>query len=127
MAEETSITPALNVTRTDDFVSLYANNIQFEQSAFDLKLVLGELDQPSGNVRVKQHSSVTIPWAQAKLLVYYLQVHIAAYEFQMGKIKIRQDLVPPPIPISSEQKDDPKMKVFYELISNIREQFVSGL
>lgn len=124
MAEETSTTPALNVTRTDDFVSLYANNIQFEQSAFDLKLVLGELDQSSGKVTVEQHGSVTIPWAQAKLLVYYLQVHIAAYEFQMGKIKIRQDLIPPPIP---EQKGDPKLEAFYELITNIREQFVLGL
>src|SRR3990167_11504158 len=76
MAEQTNGVPTLNFQHTDDFISLYANNVQFEQSAFDLKLIFGELNQAGGKALVDQHSSMTIPWGQAKLLLYYLQVNI---------------------------------------------------
>jgi len=128
MAEETSTTPGLQFKRIDDFISLYANNIQIEQTAFDLKLVLGELDQSQGKVRVEQHSSVTISWGQAKLLVYYLQLNIAGYELQMGKVKVREDLVPAPFPqLSPEQEKDPKIRELFNILKSIREQFVSNL
>ena len=128
MAEQTNAAPAISFQRTEDFISLYANNFQFEQSAFDLKLIFGQLDQSKGKAHVDQHSSVTIPWVQAKLLMYYLQVNLAGFEMQYGKIKIPNDLLPPPVPpVPSEQKNVPKIEELFELVKNIREQFVSNL
>ena len=128
MAEQTNVVPTLNFQRTDDFISLYANNIQFEQTAFDLKLIFGELNQAGGKVLIDQHSSVTIPWGQAKLLLYYLQLNIAGYELENGKIKIRGDLVPLPIgPLPAGQEDNPKVRELFEVVKNLREQFVSNL
>ena len=128
MAEQTNGAPATFFQRTEDFISLYANNFQVEQSAFDLKLIFGELNQSENKVRVDQHSSVTIPWVQAKLLIYYLQVNLAGFEVQRGKIKIPNDLLPSPVPpVPSEQKNDPKIQELFELIKKIREQFVTNL
>jgi hypothetical protein len=59
MAEPTNAGPVGDFQRVDDFNSYYANNIQFEWSQFDLKLIFGQLDQSAGKVRVEQHSAVT--------------------------------------------------------------------
>lgn len=115
-------------TRTDDFVSEYANNFQFEQSVFDLKLIFGQLDQSKGPAVVEQHTSVTIPWISAKLLLYYLQLNIAGYELQNGKIKIPPELLPPSVgPLPEEQQNDPKAQQLFQQIEKIREQFMSNL
>lgn len=128
MAEQTNVAPTLDFERTEDFIPLYANNVQFEQSAFDLKIIFGELNQSQSKVRVEQHSSVTISWAQAKLMAYYLQLNIAGYETQMGKIKIREDLVPVAIPpLSPEQEKDPKIREFFDIAKGLREQFIASL
>ena len=128
MVAETNPTQTTKIERREDFISLYANNVQIEQTAFDLKLVFGELDQSQGKGRIQQHSSVTISWAQAKLLAYYLQVNIAGYEVQNGKIKIRKDLVPVEIPqLLPRQQKDPKIRELLGLIKNLRKQFVSNI
>lgn len=128
MAEQMNVVVKENFERAEDFISLYANNIQFEQSAFDLKLIFGELDQSQGKVRVEQHSSVTIPWAQAKLLMFYLQVNISLFELENGKIKIRNDLLPQPVrKLSEEEKKIPKAEELTELLEALRQQFISNL
>jgi hypothetical protein len=94
-------TPAPNqmqVEQIEDFVSGYANNIQFEPSAWDLKIVFGELSQTAQETVVEQHTSITISWLQAKMLEFYLKVQIAAHELEDGKIQVPQRVLPPEPP-----------------------------
>lgn len=128
MAEETGTAPTLQFKRVEDFVSLYANNVQIEQTAFDLKLVFGELVQSQRPALVEQHSSVTLSWPETKLLSYYLQLNIASYEIQMGKIKIREDLIPIALPqLSPEQEKDPKIQELFAVAKRLHEQFIASL
>ena len=111
MADDTQPTETpqnLKVERTQNFVSTYANNAIFEASAWDLKIIFGQLDQASGIAEIKQHLAVTIPWAQAKLLLYWLRVQVEVVELESGKIQIRKDLIPPEPPaLTPEQENDP--------------------
>jgi hypothetical protein len=131
MAEETKTPEQKKVSefiRHPEFSSLYANNIQFEWSQFDLKLLFGELDQSVNPLRVEQHTAITIPWAQAKLTLYYLQLQVAFFELQNGKIKIPSQLVPPEaVEPTEEQKQHPQAEEIFKLIKAIHDQFVAGL
>jgi hypothetical protein len=128
MAEETTTPPPLQFERGDDFESLYANNVQFELSSWDLKMIFGQLDQSGGRVTVKQHTAITIPWTQAKLGLYFLQANIAAYEIIHGKIKVPSDVLPPelPPPLPGTENEEPA-KTVREMLLKLREQFLANL
>ncbi len=132
MAEENTATQAANIFRprpVEEFFSFYTNNIQIQQTVFDLKLIFGELVQSQGKLAyVDQHSSVTMSWVQAKLLLYFLQLNMIAFEDINGKIKIPPELIPPEIvPIAEDNKDTPQAQALYELLKKFREQFISSL
>ena len=94
--------------RDEDFVSLYANNVWHEVSAWDLKLIFGQLDQARTPNVVTQHTAMALSWLQAKLLIYYLQVDLAVYEAQYGKVVIPFAILPPPPgPLPPEMENDP--------------------
>ena len=58
----------------DDVVPMYANNVRFEMTAWDLRMLFGQLMPSSeGKGQVDWHTDVTIPWAQAKLMHLYLR------------------------------------------------------
>ncbi len=125
---EATTTPPLQFERTEDFFPTYANNVTFEVSAWDIKLIFGQLDQASGKASVKQHVAVTIPWPQAKLLLFWLRIQVEAAEASVkARIPIRKDLLPPEMPLTSDQADDPDAKVFYELYRKAREEFLASL
>lgn len=91
--------PKSNFTRVEDFVTAYANSVQLLPSAWDLTLVFGELDQLGGAIdAVEQHTSVTLPWALAKVLHYYLTLQIYAHELEDAKIEIPKRVLPPEVP-----------------------------
>jgi len=115
--------------RATNLISTYANNAYFESSAWDLKIVFGQLEQPSGGVAViKQNLAVTLPWTVAKLALYWLRVQVEAMELQSGKITIRQDLLPPEPPVlTPEQESTPLARELRELIVKIRAEFIAGL
>jgi uncharacterized protein DUF3467 len=119
----------LKYERTDDFVFAYANNAYFESSAWDLKIIFGQLDQPVGEAaRIRQNIAITVPWAQAKLVLYYLRLHVEANELQNGKVSIREDLLPPePTPPSSELENNPIAQKMYELVRKLRADFIASL
>ena len=101
--------------RDEDFVSLYANNIWHEVSAWDLKLIFGQLDQARTPNVVTQHTAMALSWLQVKLLIYYLQVDLAVYEAQYGKIVIPAAILPPPPgPLPPEMENDPVAKASSE-------------
>src|SRR5580698_4093433 len=82
--------------RNENYEALYANNVQFESTEWDLKMIFGELDMGrKDGAGVEQHTAITVPWAQAKLLIYYLQLNVGIYEKIFGKIKIPDSVLPP--------------------------------
>jgi len=111
--------------REDDFAALYANNVILEGNALDLKLIFGELEQHTGEAVVSQHTSVTIPWPTAKLLTYYLQVFMADYEAQNGKIRMPLSSIPPLIAIPNEAP--PRQQKVIELAQTLHHQLVADI
>ena len=86
---------SLGFARDEDFESLYATNVNFEPSVWDLKLIFGQLDQSSGQTVVKQHTAIAIPWIQAKLMAYYMEVQIAIHDVDFGSVAVPPSVVPP--------------------------------
>lgn len=80
---------------TYDYESVYANCAHLELSGFDLKLIFGQLDQSNGQPQVDWHTAVTLPWAQAKILAYFLQANVETFEAVNGKIKLPIGTLPP--------------------------------
>lgn len=84
--------------RTADFVERYANNFFFESSYWDLKLVFGILDQSKKPNSTNIHTTVNIPWAQAKVAAYVMLVNVVLQERYFGEpIKLPKGLIPTPI------------------------------
>jgi hypothetical protein len=116
----------LKYERAPHFTSIYANNAYFESSAWDLKIVFGQLEQPSGKPAIiSQQLAVTIPWTQAKLLLYYLRANVEGNELVNGKIQIRKELLPPEPPsLTPEQEKEPLAKEMHELFLKLRAEFL---
>jgi hypothetical protein len=130
MPEQTNHAPAQQPFElSEDFFSAYANQVRFETSAWDLKIVFGQVDQSRGTAVVEWHTAITIPWSQAKIGVYTLQAHVASFEAFYGKIQVPWDVVPaPPLaPTEEEAKQKPVVKAIYETILKLYEQFKSTL
>lgn len=111
----------------EDFASSYANNVSFQQSAFDMTMIFGQLDQSASPAIVKQHTAITVPWSQAKLMSYYLQVALAIFETLNGKIKIPATLLPSPIEATQEELASPVMKSLAEPLRRIHQKFIESL
>ena len=136
MAEEQGKTPnPANIQafrRDPDFVSRYANNVQIESSAFDAKMVFGILDQSSiakgGSLAVDQHTAISLSWIEVKLLIFFLQLHVAGHEKENGKIKIPANAIPPEPPATPQpQFDNPKGREGLEFIRKMRADFIASL
>jgi len=120
---------AVELRRNEDFVTLYANNIQFEATEWDIRLVFGELDIHDGKVAVEQHTGMNIPWLQAKLLLLYLGIQVAVNEKINGPIRIPKTLVPQEFPPISEEllKENPLAPALREIGEKMRQEFVAKL
>jgi hypothetical protein len=120
--------PDIEFQRAENFISLYSNNVNFEPTAWDIKIVFGQLDLVGGKGIARQQVAITIPWAQAKLALYYLRLQVAAMEMQSGKIAIRRDLIPPEPPqLTPEQEAIPSSRELRDLILKIREEYLTTL
>jgi len=121
------MTNTVETERTEDFRSLYANSVLYEASAWDLKLIFGQLDQASGRAIVKQNVAVTIPWPQAKLALFWLRFQVEIAEATVGtKIPIRKDLLPIEAPpLTPEEESDPATKQAREIYMRLREEFLA--
>ena len=106
----------------------YANNVYFEQSVWDLKLIFGQLDQREGKVLIKQHTAITLPWTQVKLLSYWLKGHLEAYEMANGKIHVPANGIPPELAPPSEElkKSDPNVEKIFALFNRLRNEFIES-
>ena len=83
----------------EDPVPMYANNVRFELTVWDLRIFFGQLfaQKPSNSPEVSWHTDVAIPWPQAKLMHLYLGINLALYEAENGKITIPASVLPPAI------------------------------
>jgi hypothetical protein len=115
--------------RGEDFESLYANNVYFQPSEWDLKLTFGELDNDKdNNVFVNQHTSISIPWLQAKIMNYFLTLQLGVYEMGHGRIQIPPAVMPPePEPPSGLLENDPAAKRIYEYVKKMRQELVDSI
>jgi len=112
--------------RSEDFASVYANNVGFEASSWDLKIIFGQLDQAAGIV--DQHTAITIPWSLVKLALFHLRAQIAAHEIVYGKIMLSPDVLPPePPPLPDELKDSPAFQQVYNTVKKMRDEFIESL
>ena len=121
-------TPATEFRRSEDFVSVYANNVLFQPSVWDLKMFLGEVDFAGGKTIVEQHTAVSLPWMQAKVLAYWLRVNIEFYEINNGKIPVHPSVLPPrPQDIPAELQNDPRSKASWDALTRLYQEFMASL
>src|SRR5215471_14062574 len=130
MTEHAAQQPKSLVQRHDNFETWYANNVQFLGTDWDLKMTFGEIDSPDGyNAGViLQHTAISVGWLQAKLMHYYLGVHLAAHEAVYGKIDVPLTVMPPEpqVPTQELLNINPQAQQIYELVKKLRDQFVSS-
>jgi hypothetical protein len=69
MAPEKPAAPQAAFEQADEMVDAYANNVYYEASAWDLKLIFGQLDQQNG-AKIVQHTAITVPWPLVKLMIF---------------------------------------------------------
>jgi hypothetical protein len=111
------------------FSSGYANSIIVESNAFDLKLIFGLYDyrDPLKPI-IEQFSSMNIPWSEVKLLIYWMQLHLAGYERENGKIKVPTSALPPEIPSDPQPPfDNPKGREALDMMRKMRADFLAKL
>lgn len=84
----------INYRRSEAFFQSYANNVYLLTSNWDLKLIFGELDQMQSPNLVVQNGSVTLPWAQVKVLAYFLSLQLTAHEAEFGRLVIPSSIIP---------------------------------
>jgi hypothetical protein len=94
-------------------------------------LLFGELDQSIRSETTEVvviHTGMTIPWATAKLGLYYLGIQIALHEIESGKIPINPRMLPPPPnPPSPEYADSEMAKKAYEIALKMHDEFLAKL
>ena len=118
MPDESRPTPV-----TDELSSDYANNVRFEASVWDLKLIFGEYSS-SAPQSVEWHTSMTVPWAQAKLMLYYLEANVIAHELVSGKISMPEMMLPPEW--DPPAKDSGVAEGLYERLVEVRNKFLES-
>ena len=109
----------LEPKRVEDFASLYSNNVYFESSEWDLKMIFGQLNQVESVI--EQHSAITMPWSEAKITAYYLLVNVI---FREAKIPIQLSPgVVPARPDPSDREVTPDKKALVEYMAWVHNQF----
>ena len=76
-------------TRSESFISVYANHTNSEVTPFDFKLIFGQLGSPNGgSIEVIQSVAIVMSPQHYKALFELLQKTIANYEKSHGKIPL---------------------------------------
>ncbi len=123
--------PQLQFKRSDNFETLYANNVRYESSVWDLKLLFGVLEQNSvsqgiaGADVVELNTAMSMSWPAVKIMAYYLQLNIALHELENGKIRVNPRVYPTePSPLAPEFQNNETVKAGRELSARMREEFI---
>lgn len=109
-------------------VPMYANNVRFEPTVWDLRILFGQLFSQTVAAKpgISWHTDVTLPWVQAKLTHFYLGLNIALYEADNGKIKIPAAVLPPlEAPHPELDPDNPQAVATFQLLQKLIADFRS--
>jgi|SRR5271157_2865026 len=119
--------PSDGIIRHEDYVTLYANNVQFQPFEWDLRMTFGELDVRKGQVIIEQHTAITVTWLQAKLMLYFLGLQVAVHEMSHEPIRIPKSVFPPePTLPSGDLPNDPIALKVYEYIKAERDRLLAS-
>lgn len=122
--------PQITAERSDDFSEAYANNILYEASAWDLKLIFGQLDQrDTAHPKVELHTAITIPWPLVRLMIYWLRGQVEAHELANGRIQVPKGVIPPELPPMTDEirKTDVNAEAVWEIFARLRKEFIESL
>jgi hypothetical protein len=92
--KEKQIDSSVQHQRGEDFTQHYANNTLFEPSNWDLKIIFGQTDASLGVNAVVQHTGIAVPWAQAKLMIYFITLNLLIHEGNAGRVSVPKGLIP---------------------------------
>jgi|SRR5665213_23619 len=128
MADEKPASPAsaMPSVRATDFAEKYANNVRFESSVWELKAFFGTLDQGAPDPKayppsVKFHTSISLPWTQAKLMAYGACINVLWHERLNGRIPVLPSGAPPSVEkMVSDLGSTPDGKKLIELDALLR-------
>jgi hypothetical protein len=82
-------------TKSEDFKSIYSNNVQFTFSPWDVIFVFGENQSLKDNILlVEQKMKVVMSPQHAKVFAQVLAEQVAKYEQTFGTIQIPTQSVP---------------------------------
>jgi Protein of unknown function (DUF3467) len=118
--QPTETAPIISDGFTEDFEAVYANQFHFEISAWDLKVIHGQLDQTSGKPTIDWHTSVTMTWAAAKMFSYLIALNVLIYESNHGHISLHPSIVPPPLAPPTGDQDTEQNREFYTSALKLR-------
>ncbi|HYA24654.1 MAG TPA: hypothetical protein VEF05_10875, partial [Terriglobales bacterium] len=91
-------------------------------------MVFGEIDWIENKPVIRQHTAMSISWLQAKILQYFLNFHVAAYEMVHGPIPVPSDVIPPPPNApTGDLANNPTAQRIYEHVKKLREEFIASL
>ncbi len=72
---------------------VYSNNVQMATTAFDVKVIFGEVaDVSEDTVVVEQRVQVAMTWIEAKIVAEFLRANIEAYEALNGPMTLPKNL-----------------------------------
>jgi hypothetical protein len=78
-------------------------------------------DPKDGSLFIEQHTAISVPWLQAKLMSYYLTLQVGAYELSHGEIAVPESLIPSEFP--PDPSADEKAQQMYSYIEKTRKEF----
>jgi len=106
--------------------SVYANQINFELNDLDLDFIFGQLSRAPGKGEpfTDWHTKVAMPWAEAKLVSFYLRLNLALYESSNGLIKLPAGMLPATIPTPEDLDTNPASRALFEKITAIRNELM---
>jgi hypothetical protein len=111
----------------DEFFEDYANHVLLEPTAWDMKLVFGKTDLSKGPNTVVQYAAITLPWAQIKVGIYLLQLHLAVHEMENGKVHVPKGVINPPAPPTEDQeKTVPHAREAFKIIQELFKKFTEA-
>lgn len=125
--KEKEVQGKLEHRRIAEFSEDYANNTLFQSSNWDLKIIFGELEQSLGPNVVLQHTAITVPWSQVKLMVYFMTISLIFQEAQNGRIAIPSGLIPEiGKQMPKELREAGTTDAAWQAVRQLYEQFVAA-
>ena len=115
------LSKAEGILKDDEFQDFFANNTLLHSSLWDLRILFGQVDQTLEGGAAVYKASVSIPWPQVKVFVYFLRLHLSGYEARNGRIRIPPGIIPewPSEPQHGEPNDE------WKVLRQVWESFIA--